>query len=294
MADDLIAIASDALTVRINPQGAELWSIADVGGREYMTDADPAFWTGHAPVLFPVVGSTAHDRITVDGQAYPMQRHGFARHARFTVVEQDVRQVRLRLTDSAQTRENYPFAFQLDLVFQVSGLRLDVAAEVTNAGDTPLPFSLGFHPAFAWPLPGGGDKAAHRLTFGADEPGPIRRLDTKTGLLLPDPQPSPVDGRELPLDSALFNADAVVWTNLNSHSLRYHAPDGGALDIAFPDTTMLGLWQVPGAHYICIEPWQGHADPQGFAGEFADKPGIVTLAPGAMRAFRLSIEVSPS
>ena len=25
-------------------------------GRELMTDADPAFWTGRAPILFPIVG----------------------------------------------------------------------------------------------------------------------------------------------------------------------------------------------------------------------------------------------
>ncbi len=52
----MIEIASDALTARINPFGAELTSLRDAGGRELMTDADPAFWTGHAPLLFPIVG----------------------------------------------------------------------------------------------------------------------------------------------------------------------------------------------------------------------------------------------
>jgi len=51
MSPDLVSIASDVLTVQVNPLGAELWSITDRQGREYMTDADPAFWTGHAPIL---------------------------------------------------------------------------------------------------------------------------------------------------------------------------------------------------------------------------------------------------
>ena len=292
MADALIAIASDALSARINPVGAELWSLTDAAGGEYMTDADPAFWSGHAPILFPVVGSLAQDRLVVDGRDYGLPRHGFARRTRFSLVEQGVDHARFRLCDSAATREVYPFAFQLDMVFRLDGRRLDVVAEVTNSGDGALPFSFGYHPAFAWPLPGNADKSAHRLTFAEPEPQPVRRVARDTGLLLSEAEPSPVKGCDLPLDEALFCADALIWTELHSRALRYGAPDGASLDLAFPDTPMLGLWQVPVARYICIEPWQGHADPQGFDGEFTAKPGLVILGPGEARAFSLSITVN--
>jgi hypothetical protein len=43
---DLVALRSDALTASIDPLGAELWSLRDAEGRELMTDADPAFWSG--------------------------------------------------------------------------------------------------------------------------------------------------------------------------------------------------------------------------------------------------------
>ena len=293
MPDDLITIASDRLSARINPTGAELWSLTDPEGREYMTDADPAFWGGHAPVLFPVVGSLVNDQLVVDGQAYNVPRHGFARRSTFSVVEQTAGQIVFRLRDSADTRAVYPFAFELDLGFRLEGWRLDIVASVRNPGDRLLPFSFGYHPAFAWPLPGGAAKAAHGLTFANDEPGLVRRVARNTGLLLPDAMPTPVVGRSLALDEALFVDDAVIWTDLTSRALRYDAPGGAGLDIAFPDMPMLGLWQVPGARYICIEPWHGHADPQGFSGEFATKPGLVTLAPGGMRQFHLSITVNP-
>jgi len=291
MADDLISIASERLTARINPLGAELWSLTDKAGAEYMTDADPAFWGGHAPVLFPIVGSLAQDRLVVDGTTYPLPRHGFARHSRFDLAAQGADHAQFVLRDSAATRAVYPFAFELTLDFRLTGWRLEMTASVANPGDRPLPFSFGYHPAFAWPLPGGADKAAHRLTFAHDEPGPVRRVSRQTGLLLPDPQPSPVDGRTLPLDPALFVDDALIWTDLASRALRYDAPGGTALVVEFADLPMLGLWQVPGARYLCIEPWQGHADPQGFAGEFADKPGLVTLAPGALRSFTMAVTV---
>jgi galactose mutarotase-like enzyme len=55
----------------------------------------------------------------------------------------------------------------------------------------------------------------------------------------------------------------------------------------------LGIWTKPGAGFICIEPWQGYADPEGFEGELAEKPRIVLLEPGTARSFHMVIAVSP-
>lgn len=288
---DLIAIASDGLTARINPFGAELWSLTDAAGREYMTDADPAFWSGRAPLLFPIVGALAEYRLQVDGQSHAMPQHGFARRSAFTLVEQAADRAVFRLEDNAETRAAYPFAFALEMAFTLSGMTLEMAATVHNTGDMALPFSFGFHPAFAWPLPGGGAKADHRIVFECAEPQPIRRINKTTGLLLPEGAPTPVAGQDIALDPELFTADAMIWTDLASRRLSYGAEGGAWLDVAFPDTAMLGLWQVPGARYVCIEPWAGHADPVGFAGDFSEKPGIVTLRPGEARSFRMDVTV---
>lgn len=291
MTDSLVSITSGSLTARIDPLGAELLSLMDAAGAEYMTDADPAFWGGHAPLLFPIVGSLAGDRLRLDGRDYPLPRHGFARRSNFELAAHGADHVRFRLSDSAESREVYPFAFTLDMTFRLEGLTLAMEAIVANPGAMPLPFSFGYHPAFAWPLPGGGEKAAHRLVFDQHEPQPVRRVAKGTGLLLRDDKATPVDGRTLPLSEGLFTADALIWTSLHSRALSYGAPGGTWLDIAFPDTPMLGVWQVPGARYICIEPWQGHADPEGFEGDFAEKPGLVVLPPGQKRSFRMDVTV---
>jgi galactose mutarotase-like enzyme len=291
---DLLKISSGALTARINPLGAELWSLTDRRGREYMTDADPAFWSGHAPLLFPVVGSLAGDRLRLDGKDYALARHGFTRRSHFALIEHGENMVRFRLGDSAETRAVYPFAFVLDMAFRLDGLTLAMEATVSNPGAAPLPFSFGYHPAFAWPLPGGAEKAAHKLVFEREEPQDVRRVSKADGLLLPEGEPAPVQGRELALSESLFTADALIWTDLASRTLSYGAEGGAWLDIAFPDCAMLGLWQVPGARYICIEPWAGHADPAGFAGDFRDKPGVIGLAAGESRNFRMDVTVRES
>jgi galactose mutarotase-like enzyme len=290
---ELITIASAALTAGINPLGAELWSLADGAGHEYMTDADPAFWTGHAPLLFPIVGALNRGHYRLGERVYELPKHGFARTSRFECVGRDDTSARFRLTDTDATRAVYPFAFTLDLAFALESWTLAMTATIANPGTEPLPFSFGFHPAFAWPLPGGAAKDAHRVTFAEPEPQPIRRIDPPSGLVLPEFQPTPVEGRVLTPDAALFEADALIWDALDSRALTYGAPGGASLSLTFPDTPMLGIWQKPGAHYLCIEPWQGIADPVGYSGDFRDKPGVVTLAPGEQRSFRMEVTVNP-
>lgn len=286
-----IEIASGEITAEIAPLGAELRRLRDAGGRDLLWDGDPAFWTGRAPILFPVVGAAAGGVIHVDGIAYPMAKHGFARRRIFALVERSAAAATFQLEDDDATRAAYPFAFRLDIRFAIDGAALSIVAALSNPGDAPLPASFGFHPALRWPLPGGAPRAAHRLQFAREETAPIRRIDA-AGLIRPDPAPTPVVARALALDDALFVDDALIFDRLASRSLVYGAPGATGLEIGFPDMPHLGIWTKPGAGFLCIEPWQGMADPQGFAGAFRDKPGVIAVAPGATRRFTMRIAIA--
>ncbi|MEH3100372.1 aldose 1-epimerase family protein [Sphingomonas adhaesiva] len=289
MADDWIRIGNARLGAAIDPHGAQLSSITDADGRELMTDADPRFWTGRAPILFPVVGAPAGEIIRLDGRDYPMPKHGFARRRDFVATrESDTRAVFV-LTDDAQTRAAYPFAFRLEIAFTVTDATLAVDVTIANpSADVSLPASFGFHPAFAWPLPYGRARSDHRITFDRDEPGMLKAIEPD-GTIAPHEVPSPLDGRVLHLRDELFVPDALVWNPVHSDAVRYGASDGPQLDIAFPDTPMLGIWTKPGAAYVCVEPWHGHADPHGYTGDFRDKPGIFEVAPGGEKRIAMSV-----
>lgn len=289
---DIVRIASAALSAEISTLGAELQALRDEAGRDLLWDGDPTWWTGRAPVLFPIVGAVAGDVIRVGGKTYPLPRHGFARRREWALVEQGETAATFRLEDDAGTRAVYPFAFQLDLRFAIEDATLAVVATLTNTGSGELPASLGYHPAFRWPLPWAGEEDAHRITFAAPEPAPVRRLDA-AGLLKPDARPTPVEGDSLTLASALFEEDALIFDRLASRSLTYGPAGGRHLDIAFPDMPELGLWQKPGAPFLCIEPWSGFADPQDYAGELRDKPGILRLPVGSSHCFTMRIAVAP-
>ncbi|NJC34926.1 galactose mutarotase-like enzyme [Sphingomonas jejuensis] len=284
---DRVRIASDALSAEIDPFGAELQRLTTAAGEELLWDGDPAFWTGRAPLLFPIVGALKNGAYRLDGESYTLPKHGFARTSAFALIEQQADSATFRLADSAETRAHYPFTFTLDMAFALSGAELSMRATISNRGLAPMPFSFGFHPAFRWPLPGTGAKTDHRILFAAEEPSAIRGVSPDG--LLTGSLPSPVNGREIALRDALFAHDALVWDDLTSRSLRFEGAGGVALDITFPDTPMLGLWMKPGAGYLCIEPWQGHADPEDATSDLRAKPGIVEVAPGDFRRFRMTV-----
>ena len=75
---DMIEIKNERLTAVFSTHGAELQSLRDQNGVERIWQGDPAFWTGHAPVLFPVAGALRGDAYTLDGVRYAMPKHGFS------------------------------------------------------------------------------------------------------------------------------------------------------------------------------------------------------------------------
>lgn len=287
---DRITLGSGPLQAEISPYGAELCSLR-FNGQELLWQGDVESWPRRAPVLFPHCGRTRDRQVRIDGQIWPNQPiHGFAPTSRFHVTAQSAESLTLSLTDSAETRALYPFAFELDVKFELRDGELIQEIACTNQDARPMPVSAGFHPGFQWPLPGAGTKANHIIQFEMDEPNPIA-LPNADGLMGGDTMPSLVENGVLALSDALFRAGSAIFTQLKSRSLWFGVPGRPGLAIRFT-TPFLVLWRWPGpneAHYLCIEPWAGLPDPAGFDGELISKPGVTRLQPGGTQTWLLAL-----
>lgn len=71
-----VTLHGDGISATIVGQGAELVSLRDADGTEFLWQAGPA-WRRHSPVLFPIVGRLKGDQLRHRGQNYPMTQHGF-------------------------------------------------------------------------------------------------------------------------------------------------------------------------------------------------------------------------
>ncbi|RUU73282.1 aldose 1-epimerase family protein, partial [Mesorhizobium sp. M7A.T.Ca.TU.009.01.3.1] len=131
MAQDSQTLHGDGISATIVAQGAELIALQDAHGFEFLWQAGPE-WRRHSPVLFPIVGRLAGDHLRHRGRTYPMTQHGFARDKPFAWAQKGPRSCTLVLTDDADTRARYPFAFRLEVTYTLVRQQLDVTFDITN------------------------------------------------------------------------------------------------------------------------------------------------------------------
>jgi len=275
---DQFALAAGGATATVSAAGAELlrWS---AGGRDLLWRPDRRFWAQTCPILFPVVGRSTRDRVAVCGSLYPMPLHGFAARRPFQIVEAAADRVVLRLVDDAQTRKLYPFSFMLDVTFRLQPIQLSVEFEVTNTGTATQPYALGFHPGFA-------RSAAACIVFEADEDPTVPEI-APGGLLSHRRRQVPLADRALAVADSLLSQGALCFLDAKSRWLRLEQRDGSSITLAAAGFRHWAVWGKPGAPFICLEAWTGHADFETDSGELAERPSMRLLPPGGSAVHRL-------
>ncbi|CUH52617.1 aldose 1-epimerase family protein [Shimia marina] len=289
MTSDCI-LTNDHLSLSVATIGAEMQFLRTADGRDLLWHGDATFWTGRAPVLFPIVGRAPDDTIAVGAHHANMPQHGFARRSPFAIETQTPTMCRHVLRADAATRAVYPFEFTLRLTHALSGPTVSVTAEVENLSDQPMPFGFGFHPAFLWPLPGATDQT-HMIKLPATA-NPKQRPLRPDGLLEPDLVPGPFQAGTLPLSEALFEEGALVFPDGTPSLLRYGSKDGPNLSFTFDNLPDIALWKPKQAPFLCIEPWHGTAALHGAGPQIADRPNSTTLQPGTQETFGYSVTVA--
>ncbi len=285
----LITIENDFLSLAVTENGAEIRHLQTKKDKtEWMWQADPAFWPRTAPVLFPIVGRLAEDQYFIDGHPYPMSQHGFARDRVFKVESILPHEIRFMLSSDYESGKFYPFDFDFLVDYNLEKNWVWISYEVRNKGEQPMYFSLGGHPGFTLP---GWPETNYYLEFEKEEDLRPRLLDH--GLLKKGTGPTlQTTDRQALIHPQLFDQDALVFENMKSkwvgfrsenddHNLRLHCE-------GFP---FFGIWSKPGAPFVCLEPWHGHADPVGSSGEISRKPAILRLEPGQNFQCRYAVEV---
>jgi galactose mutarotase-like enzyme len=283
-----IALRSSELSAEIDPRGAQLSTLRDRSARDLLWDGDSAVWSGRAPLLFPIVGVLVNGSYRCGSQTYWLPRHGFARDRTFSIDEVTPSTALFRLNADEASLSCYPFRFELAVRFELAGATLSLTTSIRNLGDSDMPASFGYHPGFRWPLPYGQPRTSHFIEFEREESAPIRRIDA-AGLLTPARHPTPVSQRRLALADALFLDDVLIFDEVKSRSVMYGSDQGPRIRVSFPDAPYLGIWTKPGAQFICIEPWHGITDRQGFSGDLRDKEGVFILPAGNACATMMAI-----
>ena len=286
-------LENELLTACIDLQGAELTSLKKQGSTEELIwTADKEYWGRHAPMLFPIVGKVWTGEYRVGDKTYNLSQHGFARDRQFKVLCQDKESVVLCLESDAQSLQVYPYAFRLEATYRLEDNALVVEWRIKNPGQEPMYFQIGAHPGFNY-RDFHKDDSIHgffRLTQG-DEP--VSRLII--GQLTTDGFRSDSAGMMeldsdvmLPLTPGLFENDALVLEEYQIDQVILYDKDCNPyIAVETQDAPVWGLWSPPAknAPFVCIEPWMGRCDYQGYDGDISGRDYINRLEAGKSQAF---------
>lgn len=292
-------LSNDFLSISVKEHGAELASI-QCGGREYLWQADPAYWKRHSPVLFPIVGSVWDGKYRVDGKEYELGQHGFARDMDFTLLSETTDSVMYVLESNDETLQKYPYPFRLEIGYRLRGKEIDVIWRVHNPSDQEMFFQIGAHPAFYWPSAQVGDAAGKPEEYGYFQFDTQAASLTKSVIVAKgcvDPAQSAEVALEsnglLKLSPETFKRDALVIEHGQVHQVTLlDVKQKPYLALSF-DAPLVGLWSPPGknAPFVCIEPWYGRCDRINYTGEYKDKDWCQKLAPGAKFEAQYTISI---
>lgn len=268
----------------INDMGAELTSLTrKADGYEIIWPGDPAYWTGHAPLLFPFVGKLVDNRYTYQGKTYTMPKHGFASQTVFSVAAQSADSITLVFDDWKRYAEGYPFEYVLSATFALTETGLQFTYSVKNTADTVLYTSFGAHPAI--------NAVDARLEFPCKETIDAYQFGPD-GLRKAEKTPFLHDSNSYQILPHTFDHDAFTLDGLKSAYVDVHsAASEHVVRVTFGGAPYVGIWSKSGAPYVCIEPWLGMDDIHGHNGVLTQKEGVQAVQPGQTLDLALEIKV---
>lgn len=275
-------IENDFLKVTANTHGGELHSIiGKKSGQEYIWKGLPYAWKLYAPTLFPVIGKVWNYQYEYNNKKYFMPQHGFISKVRYKLKEKKDNKLVFEFKDDEESKLIYPFKFLIENSFELNENILMVKVTINNLDNKEMYFSIGFHPSFKCPMYGEDDEFSdYYLEFSKVENSnkmEINKDDYLTGKSL-----KCLDNtNKINLSEKLFKNGTYVFNNLNSKEVTLKSnKHKRSVSVNFEGFPYLALWGPDNmTEFVCIEPWNGHADYVDFSENISKKEGVISLMP---------------
>lgn len=287
-------IKNDSLKVVISDEGAELQSVRTSDGTEYLWQADPSFWNGKAPNIFPYVARLTEGKYTLEDKEYEMKIHGLIRYQTLAVEAETADAITFRLDANDETRRRYPFEFTYRITFALEGNKLVTTSSVENRDTRRMYFGIGGHPGFNVPLEEGLTFEDYYLEFSRAA-HPYRVGFNDSCFLTGQDELYPLEGdRRISLHHALFDNDAVVLKH-GDRTVTLKSDKGSrSVKVSYPDFQYIGFWHKPHkeAPYVCVEPWSSLPSRAGVIEDFAQQADLMHADAGETWKTVWTIEIN--
>jgi galactose mutarotase-like enzyme len=225
--------------------------------------------SGGLALLFPICGRLSREgklgQYLYDHRIFNLNIHGFLYAQQFKILDKtSPDKIVLSVRDTKETRVQYPFEFEIILIYQMIENGLICEQIYKNLGDKPMPFYAGFHPYFLI----NQDRSGSKLNFKAERSFQYNSqltdvIGERNCLSMPvdltDQSPEGYNER-----LSLLGSDKKVVLNFSD----------GAVLTQEASFNYLQLYTDFNKDFICLEPWM--APPNSFNSLLA----CPVLAPG--------------
>jgi len=284
-----VTLKSEALTVVIEHAGAQLASVTNAAGDEYIWKGDPAIWGRHAPLLFPIISRLKDNQYTLNGKTYTIPQHGFARNMVFDLVEANDTRAVFTLTEDESTLAVFPFPFKLTVVYELAGNDLKKSITVENTGDETMFYELGIHDGFTCPHNVWESMANWAVVIPGEDTFELYGMD-ESAMITPKDRTVPFPGGRISTQPMVtHNIDTFIMDAPACHKAMLVDRNGSpVVTMDFPGFPFLGIWTTYRefeTRYVCIEPWSTLPDCTFVGRGLDEKKGIRKLAAGEEETF---------
>jgi len=280
-------LKNNRLEATIESFGAELMTLKDSEGKDYLWYGDSAFWGRRSPVLFPFVGKVRDGKYRYRGVEYPMGQHGFARDKEFTFLSQSEDEIWFALESDEETLKKFPFVFRLEIGYRLVENTLKVMWKVINpAEEETLHFSIGAHPAFLCPVEEGTVQSEYYLQLDAEE-AEYYSASMENGLRLPEKRILKLENGRCRMVEGFFDLGdrgTYIFEDSQVKEVALVTPEGRPYVTVSFDMPLVAVWspEKKQAPFVCIEPWCGRCDAVDFEGNLEEREWANRLAPGGV------------
>ena len=280
-------LKNDNLTVEINALGAEVISVRDKSGYEFIWNG--AEWSGHAPILFPTCGKLLDGKFTSRGRVYEMKSHGFAKRSEFTATEASDTAITFVLESNAETLACYPFDFKLEAKYELDENKLCLTLNVVNAGKHVMPYMIGWHPGFT--LGGTKEICSHYVSFG--ETREVTWHPLQHGAFVnPFYSSYPLkSGKYYLNEEEIYANDTMIFKDVPSTVKLAGGGQKHSVTLSYSENLpYLCIWKAPSsaARFICLEPWSS-VPSDGETPENFDSRPMARLEAGSSEEYSYSV-----
>ena len=245
----IYCLENERIKLLISDFGAEMISFK-FDGFEYLRSPDEKYFNRVSPCLFPVTGRFMDGYYIHNGKKYNMPLNGFAMNKTFETKAISNTELKMTLREDEDSLKIYPYKFLLEIKYTLKDNSVKISYRVKNNSKEPMPYSIGNHTAYKWPLVDGDNPNSYFIRFEKNENlqsfSPFGWIDSYVS-----------NDNIRPLSHDLYTNGTRSFQNQKSNWLEYTGANCDyVLRMYNKDIPFVANWARPelDAEFVCLEP----------------------------------------